>query len=775
MLSGLNPARPSLRFPRTALCALSAVTILFAAGLPRLTTDVGYRAFLGADHHSVARFEAFLARFGGGLPIVAVFSCEQTPRCESALDPEALAMAGEVARTLSESPAIARVESPATTALLVPSAFGPMPRRLVEDGEIARDLAALAARARRDPGWAGQLVSPDGRVGAVAGELTGSDGATALVAYAALDHALAPWQERGFRFHRVGGPIEFVVAGGELQRATALLIPVMLLLVGVTLLALFRSLAAAALSLATVGVAVVWTMGALGWLGWAQNSLTQTLPPLVLVIGVCDGIHIVARYASEVRTRRPASGGDRRALIEAVAGDVWAPCLMTSLTTAAGFLSFGTADLESFVRFGATAAFGVMAALVLSFTLLPLLLCFVPPEGLRARGASAAWDRALAGLVRLSQRRAAPILAVSLVLATACGFGLTRLRVDASFEELYGEESSVVQWAQFVSTHLRRPDTLEVELRLAPDADLAEPETLAVVARTGAALEAIPELGRNRSLLVPLSWTRRLLHGDDPAFQAPGTTPAENETLLALVKAFGAGVGEDGLARWVDTGRRAVRVSVESEKSPQDALRRVMQEVATILTALPEGWSGVATGPLAVVHDMIEAVRTAQLRSFATAGAAVVLLVIAFLRSVRWSALVLVPTFLPVVATLGTMGLANVALDVGSAMVAAVVLGIAVDDAIHLLEQFRRALAGGAPSDVAITRAVAHVGRALVTTSIALALGFSALALSPWKTVASFGAVSAIAILAALAAVLLVLPALVFVTHSGPERPGLRT
>ena len=138
-----------------------------------------------------------------------------------------------------------------------------------------------------------------------------------------------------------------------------------------------------------------------------------------------------------------------------------------------------------------------------------------------------------------------------------------------------------------------------------------------------------------------------------------------------------------------------------------------------------------------------------------------------FIRSLTWAALALVPTVLPVVVTLGLMGLGGLSLDLGSAMVAAVVLGIAVDDSIHLLEQFRRRRRAGAPPGAAMRDAVRHVGRAVITTSVALALGVSALALSPWQSVASFGLVSAVAILAALAATLWVLPALVFAATRG--------
>jgi predicted RND superfamily exporter protein len=766
-------ARLSLRHPRAAAAALLLVTALLAAGLPRLRTDVGYRAFLGPHHPSLAAFDAFLARFGSGLPLAAVWRCDESAPCGSALDRESLEMARDVARALAAEPAVQRVASPATTPLLVPTPFGPLPRRLVEKGKIAADRAALAERALRDPTWVGRLVSADGRTGAVAAQLASSGSDVAVAAYAALDRALAPWEARGFRFARVGGPVEFVVAGGELETATARLVPVMVLLVGATLLALFRSAGAALAVLLPVGVAVAWTLGGLGWLsafGWAQSSLTQALAPLILVIGVCDGIHVVSHYAAEARGE--AGVAERSRLLERVAAEVGAPCFMTSITTAAGFLSFAVADLQSFVRFGLLAAGGVMAALLLSFSALPLLLRHLAPERVPARRATAAWDRALRGLLDFAEVRAGVIAAGAVVVALVCAAGMARLRVDASFEELYGDESRVVEWAHFAARHLRPPDSLEVELDLPEGLALAEPRALAVIQGTAEKLAALPQLGPAHSVVDLLAWTHRLVRGDEPASQRPSARADENAALLGLLSLLSEEGG--GLAHWVAGDGRHVRISVDAEKPPQDVLRRVMADVDEILAGLPEGWSGSATGPLAVVHGMIDDIRATQLESFATAAVAVFALLLLFLRSASWALLGLVPTVLPVVVTLGTMGLAGLSLDVGSAMVAAVVLGIAVDDAIHLLERFRGRRRLGVGAWVAMRGALLQVGRAVVTTSLALALGFAALALSPWRSVADFGLVSAVAILTALAAVLVVLPALVLLVRGRPSgpRPG---
>ena len=551
---------------------------------------------------------------------------------------------------------------------------------------------------------------------------------------AALEEALAP-HAPGFEFHRVGGPIEFVIAGDELDHAMSRIVPVMVALVAIGLLVLLRSVAATAVALVAVGVAVLWTMGALGWIGWARNSLTQTLPPLVLVIGVCDGIHVISRYAARCAARPPADRAARRRLVAEALAEVARPCLLTTLTTGAGFVSFATAELGSFVEFGWIAAFGVVAALLLSFTLLPIALVMLPAERVAPARATRSWSQQLLRLSDLSRRHAPAIVVAALVAGLLGTVGFTRLRVDSSFEELYGHDSDVVRWAAFVAAELSPPDRLEIDLALPKGSAIAAPEVRDAVSRLGAEIAREGEVAAPRSLFSHPHWQELVL--------SAGTREAS------------------GLDHWVDFRERHLRVSFATDKHPQDVMRGILARTRAALAALPEGFDAVATGPFALVNDMVEAIRSTQLRSFATAAVIVWALLVVALGSLRWALLAMVPTALPVVATLGTMGLLGVPLDVGSAMVAAVVLGIAVDDTIHVLDRHRSHLdRGAAPAD-AIGLAVREVGQALISTSLALAVGFSALALSPWHTVASFGLVAGVAILAALLAVLLVLPALV--------------
>lgn len=755
-----------LRRPLSTVAAIATLTLALGLGLPRVETDVGYRAFLGETHPAILALDRFAGRFGGGLPFAVVWSCRESSGCERALDPASLAMAHALTRALEDVAGVRRVDGPATTPLLFRPTIGlPEARRLAPEGRPARDLEALATQALADPTWRHHLVSPDGRAGALVVHLEDSRSETGVLAVRTVVDALPSLAARGFVLHPVGGPVEFVVAGDELARGTARLVPAMVGLVALILIVLFRSVALAAAALIPSGLAVVWTQGLQGWLGWSANSLSEMLPPLVLVIGVCDAVHLLSAPPGPRAFAVDAPAARCDALGRA-AGRVGGACALTTATTAAGLASFSASGLESIARFGLLGAFGTAAALLICFALLPLLLARMPARWLVSEPGDRVFDR-LTEVAARSVGRAAPawLLAAGLLSAVALA-GVARLEVDARFEDLYGAESRVVRWARAAALHLRAAETLEIEVALPSGVAVADPEALRVLEQVEA-LAALPGLAHPLSLRVALDRLHRALHGGPLVLDDDPERAAERgrRMLRLLTREEPELVG-----LFADREAPALRVSFVAEKLPQRALRALLGEVRTRLgRALPEGYGFTLTGPLATVATMIDELRATQLASFGIAALLVFVLTTVAFRSLSLGALAMLPTLLPVVWTLGVMGALGVALDVGSAMVAAVVLGLAVDDAVHFLAAWRRLRRAGVARDAAAQEALREVGRALVTTSLALALGFTALALAPWQSIASFGGVAAIAIGAALAASLLVLPSLL--TVAGPGRP----
>ncbi len=760
-------ARSCLERPRLAWAAIFFATALALAGTLRLETAVGYRALLGAGHPAIAQLDALSARFGGGLSLAAVWGCAEGAPCESALDPLPLEMAYQVAKTMRALPDVVRVDSPATSPLWVAPPLGLPERRFLVDpatGSTAKDLDALRAAAVQDEAWVGQILSPDASAAAIVLHLrdSGSDSGVAVVA--TLRAALARYESEGFRFGLVGGPVEFVVAGKELSAAAAQMIPAMVLLTGLVLWAMFRRPGPALASLACVGVALLWTLGLQGWLGWPQTSLSQALAPLVLVIGVCDAIHLLSAYGAQLGSGT-AGAASRKAAMRRAIDAVALPCTYTTVTTAVGFASFAVAELESVTRFGWIAGWGVVAALLLSFSALPVLVAWLPAGWMRSDPASAFWSRRLAQLGAFPRRAAPLVIAAGGALLLLAVWGVPRVETEARFENLYGEQSLVVQWVRYAERVLRSAETLEIAVDLPGGQDPTDPGPLAALAAAERSV-ATPPLGPALSVLAPIRTARRLAE----LFAAglgPELTPERASQMARLVRRREPAL----FGHFVDRERPGFRLSVQAGKLPQRELREVLQSVeASLRAALPAGYRVALGGPLATVSRMLDALRAAQLTSFALALALVLALVAVLLRSVPLALLAAVPTALPVATTLGAMGGLGIGLDVGSAMVATVVVGLAVDDAIHFLVVYRRERSAGRPVESAVSTTLQQVGQALVSSTLALGFGFSALALSPWASVARFGGVAAVAVIGALLAALVLLPALLFVLRPANER-----
>ncbi len=758
----------SLAHPRAALLLLAALTAALGAGALRVRSESGYRAFLGAQHPVVRELEAISQRFGSGVPFAITYRCGAGAACANALDADGLALAYDLATKLAAIPGVARVESPATSALLAPALFElPRARHLLEAGVPPNDSAELRERAFADPLWLGQLVSADGTMGALLVQLEDASSATAERSVDAALAATLPWQARGVVFALVGGPVEFVVAGRELEQQANALVPVIVVLVGAVVAFALRALLPALLALVCVGVALLWTLGLQGWLAIPRTSFFQVLPPLMLTIGVCYGIHLISAYAERLGAIGCAQARDsaREATLLAACTSVSRACLYTALTTAAGFASFHTSGLESLVRFGWIAAFGVMAALVATFSLLPIALVRVPAHWIRPHGSGAVqgrgrgWSGVVDAIADRVPRWRVAILGTCFALVTLGALGMTQLRVDASFEQIYGEDSRVVRWAREASV-LRGGETLELALSLPPGVEAHSLGALRVLARLEQ-LEALPGIGRPLSILTPIRQLHELTHFSPLRVDSPDTPVARPGELLRMLRREDAALARQFAAPATEGEPAALRLVFQGEKLPQDELRALLAQVdARVAAVLPPGYSATVSGPLAVVSRMLDEIRATQIGSFGAALALVFVLAALCFRSLPLALLALVPTTLPVVLTLGAMGALGVPLDIGTAMVAAIVLGLGVDESLHILSAYQRLRAEGASRERAIDSALREVGRALLTSAGALMVGFLVLVFVPWHSLASFGGVTAIAIAASLLADLFVLPAL---------------
>lgn len=784
MNSPARLTRLSLAHPVWTLSVIGLITAFFGAGIPRIERETSLRTFLGPEHAAVVDLDRHLETFGGGYPVIIAYSCEETPHCETVFDAAALQMAEDVRRSLQATFGVQSVYAVSNAPLLLADGDDLAVHRFAQDDGIpAQTSDELARLAASDPLWARTLVGREGAVGAIILELSSSESAVQKAVAEALETTLAPHREDGWRFHLVGELVDFVYSGIDIERDSQAMVPVMTGVLLVVLVVLLRSAWLAGAVLASMGFAFLWTQGMMGWSGVSLNALTTVTPSIVFAIGILDGVHLVTHWSRRSWERQADTRAERQALLVDTARDIGPACFLTSLTTMAAFMAFLAAGIASFAEFALLAAWGVLAALVLSFTLLPIVLAHLPVRTRGAQRVQPAWEALLGAVVHTVHRSKGLILAVSTVILLICLFGVSRVRVEIEPHRLIGESTRPITWARWVAENLRETESLEIALTLPADASYRDPEILAELARITTWLDSdLERIGHSQSVVTVLSHTNQLLHGGNAAFSRPADTRTGNAQIALLLSL------QDGdlLDRWVGAGwadsdttgstRQVLRISSEAESMSTPLQAELVRQIETHLdSTLPEGWGYVLTGSVPMYLQMMTSLQHNQLICFGAAGIVLFVLMALFLRSPGLALVALIPSAAPCIATIGLLGLWDYGLDPASTMVATIILGVAVDDSIHLLTRYQRHRRAGLPSGAAVDAAIAELGRAVITSSLVLAAAFWSLTLSAAASLATFGFLAGLAILAALAADLFVLPTLLstprLVAWLAPEPP----
>lgn len=601
----------------------------------------------------------------------------------------------------------------------------------------------LAARLRAIPGVA-RAVAPAELPAAVAARLISADGRAA---------AVVVWLETGSRIEaerpRIIGEInaaarevlgtgDFHLAGmgvlyEGLNRQTAsdtgvflgLALICMLLLLAFTL----RSGRAVAVVLIPALVASGASVGVVALSGRPFTVLSSALPTLVLVIALADGIHVLLHYWAVRRESPPVGELVRRTQAANAVAWMAVPCLFTSLTTGAGFLALTTSRIVVVRDFGALAAVAMLLAWLVVIPSLAAALAmwdFAPP----ARRFGSRWLDALPLWVagRLPHWRTA-ILAGAAIAGLLSAAGTLRISVDTHTIGLLPEDHPVRRDSDWVERRLGNYTPLEFIVQ-APRGP-ADPEFLAALGEWRRRAEQVPGVTRTFTAL-------------DIAASPPAETTASDER-----------------SPYVRADELALRVTAYVPMGTAREFERAAVRLEREGTAVFGSDRAVrASGYLPLYVRIIDYVVESTIRGLGVAFLIVFVLIALLVRSWLGMRAAVIANVLPVAAVFGVMGWFGIPLDIATATVGAIVLGIVVDDTIHLLFRYRHSRESGAASADAAAFAVREAGAAMTISTLVLAGGFAVMIAAGTRSIAYFGLVATIAIVGAYLADMLLLPVL---------------
>ena len=732
-----------------ALLLLVAITAVLLAGLTRFQFDNSYTQWFVDGDPALVAYDDFIELFGSDETIFVGLETKGEP-----LSAETLQAVDRISSRFLDHPEVARVWSLTHASTLRSTGGGLEVRRLIEELPPPVEERAWLEAELEHGAVASMLVTPDRQMTLLTFilEPTAHDSVEAKMTLVRDVRSQLPELSGGRRTWLTGGTVVDEALFRYSADDTTLFGPIMFVALLLVLAVMFRSAVAIVLPLIVVGLAVLWAFGFMSWLGWKTNIVSTILPPILMAVGIADSVHLLQQYRLAFRQGLSDIDALRTAFLK-----VLRPCLLTTLTTGAGMASLSVAKLSGIRELGLTAAVGVVAAFLLTMIGLPLVLSVTPRwalGGLRADPGSPPVPPSLVAMARFAVRRRVPVVLAAAALVALALAGLPQLEVGASMTSYFWDDDPIYVQGLDIDRAFGGSLPAELLVEAKGEGTLLEPEALVKVAEVAAYIEQVHATGSAISAVDFLVEARRVLRGQPHGTEALPSTRAEAAQILLMME------GDAEIERYLTFDRRTARVSVPVElgryEDIVDLLPQIEQDLAVIGGDVVHAR---VTGLARLMGGMEEYLVDSQIRTFALAFILVLGCIAVMFRSWRAGLLSAVPNLFPLVVVLGVMGWAGISLDLTTIMLAPLLLGLVVDDTVHVLERVLHAREEGESVDAAFVIAVGEVGHAVVITSVVLIAGFLCPALGSFRPNFYFAMLSALAIVLALVGDLIVFPA----------------
>ncbi len=730
----------------------SLVMLAMAAGMRFITVTNDYRILFGEDNPQLLAFDALENTYSASnQALIAV-----TPREGKVFTREALGAVAELTEAGWRAPYSGRVNS--LTNYTHSEGWGDelVVGPLVEDAQALgdADLPRIERTALGAIDVAGRLVSRDGRTAGVAIHFILPDNPDQAVVeitdYLRSQLEQARADHPGIEYYLTGDVVMNRAFSDATQDDLETLTPIVfLIIVGLSVLIL-RSFLGAMAIVAVLVFVINSTMGFAGWMGVVFSPTNAGVPIIVMVIAIADSIHIVTGVLLGLRR-----GLDRNAaILESIRINAY-PVLITSVTTAVGFLSLNASDSPPFRVLGNSVAFGVLCAFLYTMTLLPALLSLLPLRAPRARSEGKAFFDRFADFV--IARRTSLLWSLGAVVVVLA-MGISRIELSDNMAQYFDDRYEFRRHTDYVIEHLTGVDKLEYSLDSGREGGITDPDYLRQADAFAEWYRQQPEVTHVQVFSDIMKRLNKNMHGDDPAFHRLPEDPALAAQYLLLYELslpFGSDLNDR-----IDVAKSATRMVVVTKNAWSRDLRELDKRAQGWLEDNVPDFAQEASGlSIVFAHLSLRNVHS-MLRGTILAMALISFILIWIFKSVRIGLLSLLPNFIPAIMSFGLWGYLVGHVGIASSVVIAVVFGIVVDDTVHFLSKYLKARREGQAAPEAVRSAFHTVGHALWTTTAVLSAGFLVFATSGFEVSWALGLLVTMTILFALAADFLILPTL---------------
>ncbi|MDH2432432.1 MMPL family transporter [Pokkaliibacter sp. MBI-7] len=538
--------------------------------------------------------------------------------------------------------------------------------------------------------------------------------------------------------YAIGGPPAiFAQTSATMEQDSNRFFPLILLVVMVVLGLLFRSPRSVLIPIGVAFLSVIWTLGSMVLLGFQQNIVSTMLPVFLIAIGVSDSVHFIAAYRHRGGSTADASL-DRQSLktqrLGKVLNHLTVPMLLTSLTTIGGFLSLCWTPIHFIAQFGAFVALGVAYAFIITLTLLPGLYLWLPAARQTEQARPSALMQRLIGLTQQLVTRHTRALSIGVIaVLILCGLGIQRLQIDNEMIGYFSSHSRVYQDNSEFKRDFGGAATLEFVLRAPHPGYFKQSQHVAGLEQVQQQLLNHPKVGAVYALPNFMKLMNKAMHGDDP--QQYHLPAASNDLYAQYLFLYENSNGNE-IFNVVDSSYQLARIIVFVKTDQTSAMADIVQRITPVIhqqlpevEIIPAGFGEVL---IATRDEIIYTQITSLLLSFAVVTA----LLLALFRSLRYALIGVIPLVGVVAGNFALLGWSGQYLDVGTAIVAPIAIGIGVDYAIYFLNHCRQ---HPGSNREAVADAIRQQFAPILFNTLVLGCGFLVLTFSSHQALINLG------------------------------------
>ena len=510
------------------------------------------------------------------------------------------------------------------------------------------------------------------------------------------------------------------------------------------------------------------TAGFLGYMDWKISVVSSNFIALLLILTISLTVHVLVK----INELSLESEDNKKSLIDAVE-QMFLPCFFAAFTTAVAFLSLLLGDLKPVIEFGKMMAFGISIAFIFTFSFLPSSISLI--KEIKSKD-YLSLHKVTNKILVISKNKTTFVYSTFSVFFCILLFGTTKLIVENRFIDYFDEETEIHQGMLEIDKNLGGTATLDIIIKepsyIVTD-DLIEDEffddslfddensnasgywwnvySLAQLEEIHDYLDSLPEIGKVLSVASGIKLARMINDGENL-----------NDLELALLRSvLPEDIRDTLLYSYINKDDSVVRISTRVNESADnlnrnELLKKINNDLITKFNLSEDRFE--ITGLAVLYNNMLQSLFQSQIGSLLVVFSVIALMLLLIFKSFKVMIIGLIPNIFVATSVVGILGLLRIPLDIMTITVAAISVGMAVDNTIHYIYRYKKEMKTTHSFEMALQKAHTTTGRAIFYTAATIASGFSILALSNFFPTQLFGIFTALAMLIAFISSLSLLP-----------------